>query len=45
VKRLPLLPDVHFDAKGLVANVGVLLPATLSQHLVDAGVRPSPPTP
>jgi predicted acetyltransferase len=40
VKRSPHLPDVRFDAKGLVANAGVLLPATLPQHQVEAGVRP-----
>jgi hypothetical protein len=27
------IPDVRFDAKGLVANAGLLLPATLARHL------------
>ena len=28
--------DIRFDAKGLVPNAGLLLPATLAQHLHNA---------
>jgi Transposase DDE domain group 1 len=33
VKASSHIPDVRFDAKGLVANAGLVLPATLARHL------------